>query len=177
MEIFTVEEFQENWDDLIERVEKGERFGIVNEDGRSAVIMSTDDPLYKLYTEHHLFHIMTTLVFDQEFRIARDTSDINEHMEVLKGLADEVDHVTEMGTRTGVHTRAFLASDVIVRAYDLFLDGRVQELFKIAQQEGKDAEYIQSNVLDVEIDETDMLFIDTWHCYDRFGCRVDPARS
>ena len=52
MEIFTVEEFQENWDDLIERVEKGERFGIVNEDGRSAVIMSTDDPLYKLYTEH-----------------------------------------------------------------------------------------------------------------------------
>ena len=53
------------------------------------------------------------------------------------------------------------ASDVIVRAYDLFLDGRVQELFKIAQEEGKDAEYIQSNVLDVEIDETDMLFIDT----------------
>ena len=52
---------------------------------------------------------MTTLVFDQEFRIARDTpSDINEHMEVLKGLADEVDHVTEMGTRTGVSTRAFL---------------------------------------------------------------------
>jgi len=111
---------------------------------------------------------MTTLVFDQEFRIARDTpSDINEHMEVLKGLADEVDHVTEMGTRTGVSTRAFLASDVIVRAYDLFLDGRVQELFKIAQEEGKDAQYIQSNVLDVEIDETDMLFIDTWHCYDQ----------
>ena len=52
MEIFTVEEFQENWDDLIERVEKGERFGIVNEDGRSAVIMSTDDPLNKLNPEH-----------------------------------------------------------------------------------------------------------------------------
>ena len=50
---------------------------------------------------------MATLVFDQEYRIARDTpSDINEHIEVLKNLADSVEHVTEMGTRTGVSTRA-----------------------------------------------------------------------
>ena len=62
---------------------------------------------------------MATLVFDQEYRIARDTpSDINEHIEVLKNLADSVEHVTEMGTRTGVSTRAFLASDVTLRAYD-----------------------------------------------------------
>ena len=111
---------------------------------------------------------MTTLVFDQEFNIARDTpSDINEHMEVLKGLADEVAHVTEMGTRTGVSTRAFLASDVTLRAYDLFLDGRCQELFQLAKQEGKDAEYIEANVLDVELEETDLLFIDTWLCYEQ----------
>ena len=111
---------------------------------------------------------MSTIVFDQEFRIARDTpSDINEHMEVLKSLADEVKHVTEMGTRTGVSTRAFLASDVTLRAYDLFLDERVVELFKLAAEEGKDVQYIQANVLDVEIDETDLLFIDTWHCYDQ----------
>jgi len=111
---------------------------------------------------------MSTIIFDQEFRIACDTpSDINEHMEVLKSLADEVKHVTEMGTRTGVSTRAFLASDVTLRAYDLFLDARVVELFKLAKEEGKDVEYIQSNVLDVEIDETDLLFIDTWHCYDQ----------
>ena len=46
---------------------------------------------------------MATLVFDQEYRIARDTpSDINEHIEVLRTLADSVEHVTEMGTRTGV---------------------------------------------------------------------------
>lgn len=111
---------------------------------------------------------MSIVVFDQEFRIARDTpSDINEHMELLKSLADEVDHVTEMGTRTGVSTRAFLASDVTLRAYDLFLDVRVQQLFDLAKEEGKDAEYIQDNVLEVEIDETDLLFIDTWHCYDQ----------
>ena len=45
---------------------------------------------------------MATLVFDQEYRLARDTpSDINEHIEVLRTLADSVEHVTEMGTRTG----------------------------------------------------------------------------
>lgn len=111
---------------------------------------------------------MKSIIFDQEYRIARDTpSDINEHIEVLKGLADEVEHVTEMGTRTGVSTRAFLAADVTLRAYDIFPDGGVQELFNIAKEVGKDAEYIQSDVLSTQIDETDMLFIDTWHCYDQ----------
>ena len=111
---------------------------------------------------------MATLVFDQEYRIARDTpSDINEHIEVLRTLADSVEHVTEMGTRTGVSTRAFLSSDVTLRAYDLFLDDYVTQLFELAQKEGKDAKYIGANVLETEIDETDLLFIDTWHCYDQ----------
>ena len=72
-----------------------------------------------------------------------------------------------MGTRTGVSTRAFLASDVTLRAYDLFLDTYVSELFDLAQKEGKDAKYIAANVLETEIEETDLLFIDTWHCYDQ----------
>ena len=64
---------------------------------------------------------MATLVFDQEYRIARDTpSDINEHIEVLKNLADSVEHVTEMGTRTGVSTRAFLASDVTLFVHMIY---------------------------------------------------------
>jgi PHD/YefM family antitoxin component YafN of YafNO toxin-antitoxin module len=53
MEIFTVQEFQERWDELITRVEEGETFGIVNEDGESSVIMSVNDPLYKIYTENN----------------------------------------------------------------------------------------------------------------------------
>jgi len=53
MEVFSVEEFQENWDELIQRVENGEIFGIVNENGNAAVMMSTDDDLYKMYTDHN----------------------------------------------------------------------------------------------------------------------------
>jgi PHD/YefM family antitoxin component YafN of YafNO toxin-antitoxin module len=34
MEIYTVQEFQERWDEMIERVENGERIGIINENGQ-----------------------------------------------------------------------------------------------------------------------------------------------
>jgi len=52
MEVFTVQEFQENFDNLIERVENGERIGIVNDDGSAAVMIPVDDPVYRLYTDH-----------------------------------------------------------------------------------------------------------------------------
>ena len=116
---------------------------------------------------------MNRFLFDQEYRIARDTpSDINEHLDLLKSLADEVNHVTEIGTRTGVSTRAFLASNVTLRAYDLFLDTRVKELFKHAKDIGKDVEYIKGNILDLRIEETDLLFIDTWHCYEQLSAEL-----
>ena len=111
---------------------------------------------------------MDFIELKKEYRVARDTvSDINEHLEILKALADEVDHVTEMGTRTGSSTRAFLISNVKLRAYDLMLDDRVSELFTIAQQIGKDVQYTQADVLQIQIEETDLLFIDTWHAYDQ----------
>ena len=51
MEIYTVEEWEENFDELFERVENGERIGIVNENGQAAVMIPADDELIKIYTE------------------------------------------------------------------------------------------------------------------------------
>ena len=51
MEIFTVEEWDENFDALLERVENGEHLGIINENGNAAVIIPADDDLYRIYTE------------------------------------------------------------------------------------------------------------------------------
>jgi PHD/YefM family antitoxin component YafN of YafNO toxin-antitoxin module len=51
MEVFTVEEFQERFDDLIERVEMGEHIGIVDENGKAAVMLPADDDLIRIYTE------------------------------------------------------------------------------------------------------------------------------
>ena len=51
MEIFTVEEFQERWDELMSRVENGENIGIVNENGQAAVMMPADDEVIRIHTE------------------------------------------------------------------------------------------------------------------------------
>jgi len=51
MEVFTVKEWEENFDALLERVEDGERIGIVDEEGRAAVMLPYDDELVRIYTE------------------------------------------------------------------------------------------------------------------------------
>jgi antitoxin (DNA-binding transcriptional repressor) of toxin-antitoxin stability system len=51
MEIFTIKEYQERWDELIERVENGETLGIVNEDGKAAVLMPVKDDTIQIYTD------------------------------------------------------------------------------------------------------------------------------
>lgn len=53
MEVFTVKEYQDRWDELMERVENGETFGIVNENGQAAVMMPADDETLRIYTEHN----------------------------------------------------------------------------------------------------------------------------
>ena len=51
MEIFTVQEWEDRFDELFERVEKGETIGVVREDGKAAVFMPADDELLRIYTE------------------------------------------------------------------------------------------------------------------------------
>jgi len=51
MEYYSVEHWQENFDELFERVENGESIGIINENDQKCVMMPYDDELIKLYTE------------------------------------------------------------------------------------------------------------------------------
>ena len=51
MEVYTVAEWEEKFDELFERVENGETIGIVNEDGKAAVMVPANDDLIKIYTE------------------------------------------------------------------------------------------------------------------------------
>lgn len=112
--------------------------------------------------------ILNNDYFEVEYKNAcEEFSDIYENLPILFNLAKNCKHVTEMGVRTGVSTRAFLNNDVILRSYDLYIDDEVNNLFEKAKQLGKDVNYIKANVLDIEIEETDFLFIDTWHCYDQ----------
>lgn len=47
----TIEEWEENWDELFTKVENGETIGIVNECGNKAVMVPADNEFIKLYTE------------------------------------------------------------------------------------------------------------------------------
>jgi beta-1,4-mannosyl-glycoprotein beta-1,4-N-acetylglucosaminyltransferase len=109
-------------------------------------------------------------LLDNEYLAACNMqTDINQHLPILKQLAIDCASVTEMGTRDGQSTRAFLSANVKLRAYDLELDEKVLGLFHYASSLGKDVSYEQADVLKLDIEPVDLLFIDTWHTYDQLS--------
>lgn len=113
--------------------------------------------------------------FALEYQRACDaTSDINQHLPYLRELAMQCEHVTEMGVRHGASTRAWLSTPVVLRSYDIWIDPNVMKLFDLAQYIGKDVVLTQADVLQIHIDPTDLLFIDTQHQYHQL--RAELAR-
>lgn len=105
-------------------------------------------------------------VFEREYAWARtNPSDINENVHILHELASTCDSVVEFGVRTGVSTRAFLATKTKLRSYDIVHNQTVQQMFDTAKLYGKNAEYIIADTLKLDIEPADMLFIDTLHTY------------
>jgi cephalosporin hydroxylase len=98
-------------------------------------------------------------------RVSKTPSDINEHCERLKDLAAQCESVTEFGVRHGVSTVALLAGrPQVMRSYDVVKYSEVQHLERLATQTGQTRfEFIQGSSLTVEIEPTDLLFIDTLH--------------
>ncbi len=93
-------------------------------------------------------------------------SDINELLPYLRGYADKVESVTEMGVRHPTSTYAFLSSKAKrVRSYDIETQPGVAIAIDLAKKAGIDYEYVEADVLAVDIEETDLLFIDTYHSY------------
>lgn len=96
----------------------------------------------------------------------RIPSDINEHLPTLRQLASECSHVTEFGVRTGVSTTALLAGladrpETTLRCYDINSSPDVDRLRGVAGQ--CRLIFAKADVLDIEIEPTEMLFVDTLH--------------
>ena len=52
IEFYSVEEFQERWEEMIDRVENGEHIGIKNDEtGHTAVMIPSDDEIVQIYRE------------------------------------------------------------------------------------------------------------------------------
>lgn len=91
-------------------------------------------------------------------------SDINELLPFIKEYADKVDHITEMGVRNPTSTYAFLAGNPKkLISYDIGRYPEVDIAESIAKEEGVDFQFILQDVLQADIEETDFLFIDTFH--------------
>ena len=53
MKFYSVEYWQENWEELMDKVENGESIGVENKNGERAVMMPADDELMRIYTEQN----------------------------------------------------------------------------------------------------------------------------
>lgn len=105
----------------------------------------------------------TLAVLDSMYLSAVHTqSDINEHCPVLRTLASECETVTEFGMRSGNSTTALLRGQPKkLTTYDINFND-IADTLKAVQCE-TDFTFIQGSTLEVEIEETDFLFIDTLH--------------
>ena len=93
-------------------------------------------------------------------------SDIYEHLPALRNLAEKCDHITELGVRTVVSTWAFLmARPRRFACYDILEHPNISVAARLAAGEGIEFEFFNRDVLKIEIEETDLLFIDTLHTY------------
>lgn len=97
-------------------------------------------------------------------------SDIQEHLPTLKRYTEKCEHVTEMGVRYVVSTYAFmmgkpkrLISYDILPVENFGIDRG--DLKKLAEDNGVNFDFFVGDTTKIEIEETDLLFIDTWHVY------------
>lgn len=111
-------------------------------------------------------------------------SDINEHLPTLCRYASECDHVTEAGVRFVVSTFALmmgrpqrLVSIDIIHPNEVkggindSIDGKVEFTLaeKFATDNEIDFQFILGSTLELQIEKTDLLFLDTLHCYDQLS--------
>jgi hypothetical protein len=91
-------------------------------------------------------------------------SDINEHLPTLKKYAEECEHITEMGVRWVVSTYALLmGKPKKLISYDInpINSEPIQEMVK----QDTNFEFRVGDTTKIEIEDTDLLFIDTLHHY------------
>jgi len=110
-------------------------------------------------------------ILEGKYIMARDLpSDINEHIPILYEYAKECKHITECGVRYVVSSYAFgnaLRGREGTKHILVDLDGgkNVNLYLEECENEGLDAIFYGESDLTCPIEDTDLLFIDTWHVY------------
>lgn len=96
------------------------------------------------------------------------------HFEILKRFSNMCDSVTEFGVYDWNTTWAFIDSNIKkLRSYDGKIDrgkfyrsmGGYNDVVECCKENGIDFEFFVADTRECEIEETDLLFLDTWHTY------------
>jgi|694.fasta_scaffold08002_22 hypothetical protein len=103
-----------------------------------------------------------------------EDSDIKNHIQILQQYARKCDHITEMGVRGLNSTKVFLESkpkklisydwDKPPFQVDRLILRQAQEL---ALRDQIDFQFLVADTTSIEINPTDLLYIDTWHTYEQ----------
>ena len=108
------------------------------------------------------------------------SSDINEHLPTLRDLSLECNHITEMGVRGIVSTWAFveglkkggklISIDI---QYPAIYGGDLKPVIDACKEKGIDFTFRLGDTRKIEIEETDLLFIDTLHRYTQLKIELE----
>ena len=113
---------------------------------------------------------MNKKIFDYYEHHKNTSSDINEHLETFKRYSSECETIVEMGVRSIISTWAFVMGQPkkmisIDFQHPEIFGGNINEVYRICSDLGIDYEFKLENTLECEIEQCDLLFIDTWHDY------------
>src|SRR5690242_18653503 len=95
--------------------------------------------------------------------------DINEHLPVLREYGSKCQHITEMGVRWGASTLAFLVSGAkTLISYDIQSTPQIEQILAHSTIEPHiNHQFRLADTLNLEIEPTELLFIDTLHTYNQ----------
>jgi len=97
-------------------------------------------------------------------------SDIHEHLPTLQEYASLCNHITEAGVRTAISSYAFAVGllgkpeNKLIQV-DLEDHPNIQLFLQECKAEGINAIFYAQSDLECPIENTELLFIDTWHVY------------
>lgn len=114
------------------------------------------------------------LEYNKLIATACPPSDISEHLPTLKAYAEDCEHVTEMGVRTVVSSYAFAVAKpktyvsidfVHPSEFGSEVANRLNDISDYCSKNDINFTFIVGDTTKITIQPTDLLFIDTLHCY------------
>lgn len=101
------------------------------------------------------------------------SDDIYQHLPTLKKYSENLNHITEFGVRRGVSTWALLSGKpkklVSVDLNAFFFNDMIDNVKKASTEMNVDFVFVENDTLKIEIEQTDLLFIDTLHTYQQLS--------